>query len=384
MKYQKVFNILFVTCGIWALAAPACDTSKKDPTAAGGAPDELTVSPAFGIGMREVGAVINVMATVEADGEGVGNIKVRFNVIEGGGSVSQSETRTDQYGITRVNWTLGGTPGPQKLQVIANDNNNLVFEVTGTAQAKPLAAVIASPDTLRLDVGQTGNFTAQGRDAQGGSVIVTATWSALTPTIADVHTATGLVTAKAAGLGRVVASAEGKSDTVYVRVSPPQQTNTLSIDATTTMHMYRIGSGTMSGTGLAAGDAEGDGNGTVQGFLLFNLGALPAGANITSAKVRISANTGNFLDNPFALGALYLEASPGNLPALGDDPVVTASAGLVMSSALQNAEVDVTNIIKANQAAGTVWLRLRLLNPKNNNGTSEIGQFTAGPLTITY
>jgi len=384
MKYQKVFSILFVTCGIWALAAPACNPSKKDPTATTGVPDELTVSPAFGIGTREVGAVINVLATVEADGEGVGNIKVRFNVVEGGGSVSQSEVRTDQYGLARANWTLGSTPGPQKLQVVANDNNNLVYEVTGTAQAKPLAAVIASPDTLRLEVGQTGSFTAQGRDAQGGTVAVTATWSALNPTIADVNTTTGLVTAKAAGLGRIVASAEGKADTVYVRVAAPQQATTVSIDAAATMHMYRIGSGTMSGTGLAAGDAEGDGNGTVQGFLLFNLDALPAGVTITSAKIQVSANTANFFDNPFALGALYLEASPGNLPALGDDPVATNAAVQVMASALQNAEVDVTNIIKANQAAGTVWLRLRLLNPKNNNDKSEIGQFTAGPLKITY
>lgn len=83
---------------------------------------------------------------------------------------------------------------------------------------KPAASVVASPDTVTLIVGATLAATAQVLDAQGASnPDWTAVWSTSDASRATVS-ASGLITAVAAGQAVIRASADGRQDSVMVTV----------------------------------------------------------------------------------------------------------------------------------------------------------------------
>jgi hypothetical protein len=91
----------------------------------------------------------------------------------------------------------------------------------------PVASVSLAPDTATVPIGGTVQLTATLKDAQGTLLDGRAvTWTSTRSTTASVST-TGLVTATALGQSRIVATAEGKSDTATVSVPAAPVTVTL-------------------------------------------------------------------------------------------------------------------------------------------------------------
>jgi uncharacterized protein YjdB/alpha-tubulin suppressor-like RCC1 family protein len=96
--------------------------------------------------------------------------------------------------------------------------------VNGTAAitvlAVPVSDVELTPANPIIVVGATAQLTATPRDSAGGALAGrTVTWTSLDPSIATVS-ATGLVTGVDVGFIGIVATSEGKADTVEVDVNP--------------------------------------------------------------------------------------------------------------------------------------------------------------------
>src|SRR5690606_28379132 len=83
-----------------------------------------------------------------------------------------------------------------------------------------VASVAVSPGSVSLTVGGTRQFSATARDASGGTVAGTATWSSSNQSVATVSSS-GLVTARAAGSATISATVEGRTGSGSLTVSAP-------------------------------------------------------------------------------------------------------------------------------------------------------------------
>jgi plastocyanin len=129
----------------------------------------------------------------------------------GNGSISASLTTTDNAGRTQITYTLGGVPGTDSVRAtLVSSGANVVF---GAATAPGSVASVTIDRTLdTIPKAGTLQYNATLRDAQGNVIAGTVTWSSTAPTIASVN-ASGLATALAGGLARIVAASGGKADT---------------------------------------------------------------------------------------------------------------------------------------------------------------------------
>lgn len=116
----------------------------------------------------------------------------------------------------------------------------------------PVATVQLDRDTVVLQRGDTVRLQATLRDSTGAELDRAVAWSSLTPATATV-TQSGLVTAQPGGGGsaRIVASAEGKSDSATIRV--PGEVASVAIDVDTA----RIEEAAQQQLTATATDAEG-------------------------------------------------------------------------------------------------------------------------------
>jgi uncharacterized protein YjdB len=102
---------------------------------------------------------------------------------------------------------------------------------TVTVTIVPVASVAVSPASSSLLVGQTAQLSVTTKDSAGNVLTGRAiTWASSSTTVATVS-ATGLVTAKAAGSATITATSEGKSGTatVTVSVAPPAPVATVTV-----------------------------------------------------------------------------------------------------------------------------------------------------------
>lgn len=116
----------------------------------------------------------------------------------------------------------------------------------------PVATVQLDRDTVILQRNDTARLHATVRDSTGAELDRAVTWSTLTPANATVSQS-GLVTAQSGGAGsaRIVASAEGKSDTATIRVPGAVASVTIDVD---TLRLEEPAQHQLSAT---ARDAEG-------------------------------------------------------------------------------------------------------------------------------
>jgi hypothetical protein len=99
---------------------------------------------------------------------------------------------------------------------------------TVTVRAAPVASLTLTRDSATVEIGGTIQFSVTLKDAQG--TVLTGrdvAWTSTAPATASVST-TGLVTATALGQSKIVATAEGKSDTATVSVPPARVIVTLA------------------------------------------------------------------------------------------------------------------------------------------------------------
>lgn len=164
-----------------------------------------------------------VARVVRDDGRPAPGVAVEW-VPGSGGSASASMARTDSAGLVGVTWTLGPKAGAQTLAAVVAGVSSVTFHATATAPPFPVASVRLAPDSLVLDAGSSGSFTAVALEAGGKALPVPGfAWTSSSPAVARVDSAGG-VTAVAAGSAKITASVYGisASATVRVRVAPPK------------------------------------------------------------------------------------------------------------------------------------------------------------------
>lgn len=142
-----------------------------------------------------------------------------------------------------VAWTLADTAAarlvPNGLHALLTARRTGTVQVTATsgtvsgtralALFLPVAAVQLDRDTVILQPGDTVRLHATPRDAEGAPVSRAVTWTSTNTSTASVSP-TGLVSAGTGGTARVIASAEGKSDTATIRVPGTVASVALDVD----------------------------------------------------------------------------------------------------------------------------------------------------------
>jgi uncharacterized protein YjdB len=169
----------------------------------------------------------------DAQGRPVARAKVSFDITAGGGRFRNGATQssdtatTDANGIATLGarWRLGSSAGANTLTIkvfTAAGAQATTATITATAQANPVARVVVSPDTARLEVNQSQPLSASLYDTRD-SVLTgrSVAWTSTTSGVASVS-ATGLVTAVALGTARIRAVIEGATGEATVIVYRPR------------------------------------------------------------------------------------------------------------------------------------------------------------------
>jgi PKD repeat protein len=121
-----------------------------------------------------------VVRLVDAAGNGVPGAAVTWVVGLGGGHVAPENTTTDEAGRTSTRWTLGPSPGENRVDAVVSGVGVANFRATGTASAPARLAVVTQPSgSARNGVPLERQPVVQLRDTQGSpantpGVVITA------------------------------------------------------------------------------------------------------------------------------------------------------------------------------------------------------------------
>jgi VCBS repeat-containing protein len=112
-----------------------------------------------------------VVRLIDGDGNGVPNTAVAWVVATGGGSVTPTNSNTDSDGRASARWTLGGSPGPNRLDAVVSGVGVATFNATAGAGAPAVLSIVTQPSSsarngLRLE----RQPVLQLRDADGNAV----------------------------------------------------------------------------------------------------------------------------------------------------------------------------------------------------------------------
>jgi VCBS repeat-containing protein len=112
-----------------------------------------------------------VVRLIDADGNGVPGAVVTWGVPIGGGSVTPGNSVTDGDGRASARWTLGSTPGANRVDAAVSGVGVASFNATGTAGAPAVLSIVTQPSSsarngIRLD----RQPVIQLRDAGGNAV----------------------------------------------------------------------------------------------------------------------------------------------------------------------------------------------------------------------
>ncbi|MFL5581392.1 MAG: Ig-like domain-containing protein, partial [Gemmatimonadaceae bacterium] len=114
-------------------------------------------------------------------------------------------------------WAVGVAAGTAR---VVAESEGVADTVTLSVARVPVATVRIAPDSITLRLGQGTTFSADVLDAQGRLLSGrTLAWVSRAPAVASVVGTTGATTAAAVGVTYVVATSEGRSDSVKVRVT---------------------------------------------------------------------------------------------------------------------------------------------------------------------
>jgi uncharacterized protein YjdB len=186
---------------------------------------EISGAPAS----MQAGAVIQLTVVLKDD---------RGNRLSGR-TVSFQTSAASIATVTNSGLVTAAGPGSVTITASSEGRSN---SVTITVTPVPIATIVITPAGPSLQINGTVQLAATARDAGGNALTGrTFTWTSLDVNIATV-TATGLVTARAAGSVVIRATAEGVTGSVTVTVTAPVATVTVSptpanIDLTATLQL---------------------------------------------------------------------------------------------------------------------------------------------------
>ncbi|HWQ29066.1 MAG TPA: Ig-like domain-containing protein, partial [Dehalococcoidia bacterium] len=164
-------------------------------------------------------------------GNPVAGARVTWAALTGGGTMNPAESVTDSAGRASTRWTLGLVPGTQQAAASVASLTPASFSATAVLSIEDVDVL---PDTVYFRaLGDTARLKARALDKKGAewSGVVFA-WGSLDPGVVSVTT-DGLARARGSGVGRIVASAAGKSDTAVSVVTPQPVRVVASVEAVT-------------------------------------------------------------------------------------------------------------------------------------------------------
>lgn len=169
----------------------------------------------------QVGQAVDQAPTVQVlDSTGVplAGVRVRFSVVDGGGSVADVRVNTDSLGFATTQWTLGPAPGRNRLRAALAGVDRVFFTANAT-NSSAIVDVAVSPGTVRLEaLGAFQEMVGHAFDSAGAVVPDPITWTSLDASIATVDRF-GVVRAVGNGIVGIVGTASnGLADTAEVTV----------------------------------------------------------------------------------------------------------------------------------------------------------------------
>ncbi len=239
-------------------------------------------------------------------GAAVANATVTFTVTAGGGSVTGATVQSDVNGLAAVgSWTLGATAGTNALTATVTGVVPETFTATGTSSGIVATTVTPTLDTITA-INGTSTLVAQAKNAAGGNVTGSFTWTSRAPSIASVD-ATGKVTGLANGSTYVVATESGGTrDSALIVV----QQKLASITVTPASRNLYLGTNyTYTATAV-------DGLGTP-------LPTNPTFTWTTSAPAVATVDTAGHVA-AIGLGTAQIKATSGSVTGVGNLSVITA------------------------------------------------------------
>ncbi|MFN8572038.1 MAG: Ig-like domain-containing protein [Gemmatimonadaceae bacterium] len=215
MRSSRVFASLFALGALFA----GCGNG-EGPQPLAGVPTAIV--PDSGDSQSgEVGQALSrdLVVLVLRGSQPLPGVSVLFQASDSG-ALETTRAVTDGFGRASVRWTLGHVAGGRSLQArVANTTLSTTFQ----ASARPGAVdtLRVRPDSMELFAGDTSKVAFSARDRYGNEdPTAVAVWSSSNAAVATV-TATGVVTAAAAGLADIIVSLNGKSAAVALRVTEP-------------------------------------------------------------------------------------------------------------------------------------------------------------------
>src|SRR5690625_2723630 len=198
------------------LAVAGCDDESTSPRV----PADMFVVSGDDI-TAEVGSEVTLTVEVlDESGNALPDASVRWQVIEGRGSLSATSSITGSDGRASVSWTLGTVAGVQIAGASVDGIAPVRFE--GYAFPGALVAVQGAPSEVLLEeVGQKVQLSAVGRDEHGNEITdLSFEWESLDPSIAEVSEL-GEVEAIGNGETGIVVTSGEFADTIDVTVDYP-------------------------------------------------------------------------------------------------------------------------------------------------------------------
>jgi hypothetical protein len=115
-----------------------------------------------------------VVRLVDEDGNGVAGRAVAWVVATGGGVANPESSDTDGDGFAATRWTLGPTPGENRLNAVVSGVGVVSFTATavgdgGGEPSADLSTITAEPASIEAGTGQS-TITVTVRDGQGAPV----------------------------------------------------------------------------------------------------------------------------------------------------------------------------------------------------------------------
>jgi PKD repeat protein len=112
-----------------------------------------------------------VVRLIDGQGNGVPNTAVAWVVATGGGSVTPANSNTDADGRASARWTLGGTPGPNRVDAVVSGVGVESFDAIATAGTPAALTIVTQPSSsARNGVPLERQPVVQLRDADGNAV----------------------------------------------------------------------------------------------------------------------------------------------------------------------------------------------------------------------
>jgi hypothetical protein len=172
--------------------------------------------PVNGVAGESLADSVRVRVT-DSRGRPVSGVSVAFAVQGGGGAAAPGTSLTDGDGVARTRWTLGTSAGANVLAATVAGLSPLYLAVTG--EPGPVTQIVVDPPTAELYVGATLQLDANARDQHANRVTAAAiAWSSSDDARATVS-ASGLLTAHAAGEVMVTAAHGTVSGAAVIEVS---------------------------------------------------------------------------------------------------------------------------------------------------------------------